>query len=1525
MIVNLIYGDFLETTILPPKIKGQFWISDKQQKTLVSIEGIDGEWILKSNNKIKFLNDLENKKSIVLEERKLYRLYNKITKTKIIIFTEPLTQDRISFEKYMIKKEMNIVIGSGKNICCDIEYQNDFVSREHTKLIYKNEKWFLYDCDSKNGTFVNKQKTKDKELKYGDLVCIMGCKVIVSKGIIAINNPDDKVKINSLLIERLKKSEILLVDEVEDENEEEEYFERPPRFMRDIKYVEINIDSPPTIGKMDNMPVMLSMGPALTMGMASMTTGLYAVNNAIINGNVKTAIPSIVMSSSMLLGTVLWPTLTRKYNSKKKKEHEILWKTKYFEYLENCKVKIEKECEKQIGILNENNTDIENAIERIETCKKTLWERTLNHSDFLNLRLGIADIPMHGKLVYDVKKFSIESDELEEKMYEICEEPKILKDVPITLSLLKDKICGVVGETNIIYEYIIGIILQICAMHSYDEVKFIFIMSASLEEKFRFLKWLPYVWNNEKTFRNLAYTEEEAKEISANLDKIISIRENMNESELKDIKTHYIIFAFDKYLFSKCDATKRILNQKKNLNISIVNVFSEFKFLPKECSKVIEITETKGRIFNRDDINQEYLEFKPDLVPNIPSSNLSIKLSNIKLNIESTNSFFYKTISFLEMFDVGKVEHLNSYTRWRENNPTKSLATPIGIDDRGGLFNLDLHEKFHGPHGLVAGMTGSGKSEFIITYILSLAVNYHPNEIAFILIDYKGGGMAKAFEKLPHIAGIITNLDGSAINRSLISINSELKRRQKLFTEASLILGESNINIYQYQKMYREKLVKEPLQHLFIISDEFAELKTQRPEFMTELVSAARIGRSLGIHLILATQKPSGIVDDQIWSNSRFRVCLKVQERADSMDMLKRPDAAELSDTGRFYLQVGYNELFEMGQASWAGSDYIPADKVIKEKNESVSVIDTNGRVVKSVKPNVFSQSTGKKSKQIDAVTEYLYKLADEEKVHSKPLWLEPIKEFIYIDELKEKYGHKKDLKNNILNPIIGEYDNPAMQKQELLTLPITQNGNTIIYGSAGKGKNEFLNILVYSLIVDYTPIQINLYILDFADETLKAFVTAPHVGEVILSYEKEKVFNLFKMLNKEINNRKKILANLGMSFNDFIKNEDSMTSIVVIINNYSAFSELYPEAEEMITYITRDGVKYGVYFVLTALTTNVIKYRLMQNFNLFYTLQLNDSSEYSNVVGKTNGLIPEKYKGRGLFKSDMIYEFQVAYLTDKKNTYDFIKNKCLELKQKWKGNSAERVPILPSNVDSDFLKDYIKDIDKLTLPIGISKHTLKPYHYNLEERYINTIYSSNDSYLNFIEELILLFGYIPNLNLVIFNVMNYIKTKSNYNFQMVENKEKCNEVVANLFDIVLNRNNTYKDAIEQKTEVPCFDKKVIVITELNNLREILSDENKEKLDLILLKGDKKYNIFIILADSIKEVRKYSFSSWYTTHVTKYDGIWIGEGVSEQYELKTHKVEAELRADIDETFGFVFEKGKINLLKILSCLGEKDG
>ena len=236
-------------------------------------------------------------------------------------------------------------------------------------------------------------------------------------------------------------------------------------------------------------------------------------------------------------------------------------------------------------------------------------------------------------------------------------------------------------------------------------------------------------------------------------------------------------------------------------------------------------------MFENELVSTKQKSFAAEINYNLNLDEVARNLANIPLEIESPDASLPDIVSFLQMYNIGKVEQLNTIDRWRNNNPTMSLQVPVGIDEHGELFNLDLHEKAHGPHGLIAGMTGSGKSEFIITYILSLAVNFHPDEIQFVLIDYKGGGLAGAFEnketgmKLPHLAGTITNLDTIEMNRSLASIQSELRRRQRLFNEARDSLNESTIDIYKYQKLYRDGLVKKPISHLFIISDEFAELK----------------------------------------------------------------------------------------------------------------------------------------------------------------------------------------------------------------------------------------------------------------------------------------------------------------------------------------------------------------------------------------------------------------------------------------------------------------------------------------------------------------------------------------------------------------------------------------------------------------------------------------------------------------------------------------------------------------------------
>lgn len=176
--------------------------------------------------------------------------------------------------------------------------------------------------------------------------------------------------------------------------------------------------------------------------------------------------------------------------------------------------------------------------------------------------------------------------------------------------------------------------------------------------------------------------------------------------------------------------------------------------------------------------------------------------------------------------------------------------------------------------------------------------------------------MASLFHELPHHLGTITNLDGQGGVRALISVKAELSRRQRIF-------GSYHVNhINGYMKLFKEGKASEAIPHLFIISDEFAELKKEQPDFMKELISAARIGRSLGVHLILATQKPSGVVDEQIWSNSRFKLCLKVQEEMDSKEVLRTMDAANIAIPGRAYLKVGNNETYELFQAALSKAPY---------------------------------------------------------------------------------------------------------------------------------------------------------------------------------------------------------------------------------------------------------------------------------------------------------------------------------------------------------------------------------------------------------------------------------------------------------------------------------------------------------------------------------------------------------------------------------------------------------------------------
>lgn len=429
----------------------------------------------------------------------------------------------------------------------------------------------------------------------------------------------------------------------------------------------------------------------------------------------------------------------------------------------------------------------------------------------------------------------------------------------------------------------------------------------------------------------------------------------------------------------------------------------------------------------------------------------SRQLSNFKVRENASNAAIPDMLTFLDMYKTSRVEDLDMYHKWLENRTYESMRSLIGQKAGEQPVYLDIHEKYHGPHGLVAGTTGSGKSETLQTYILSLVLNYHPHEVPFILIDYKGGGMAQSFIGLPHLAGVITNLGGNQTTRALLSINAEIKRRQRTFNEYKIK------HIDAYIELYRNGEAEEPMPHLLIIADEFAELKKEQPDFVRALVSAARVGRSLGINLILATQKPSGVVDDEIWSNTRFRICLRVADKQDSNEMLKRTDAAYITGTGRGFLQVGNDEIFDEFQSGWSGAPYTPEVPFNDDSKAKAVIIGLTGKPEAVKKKKKKKGDNVKKFTQLDAMVQYAANLAEEN--HIKPLrqiWLPPLPGLFYLDDLELTWDEKQ------IKLPVGLADDPQNQRQFPVYLDFIRDGHLLICGSAGSGKTSLVQTILY-------------------------------------------------------------------------------------------------------------------------------------------------------------------------------------------------------------------------------------------------------------------------------------------------------------------------------------------------------------------------------------------------------------------------------------------------------------------------------
>ncbi len=1543
MRVSIINVNKIKNLLLPSSVEGSFWISDTDsngiKRNLISIDADNNRWKLCSNKEVYYIDNSAMRQPFVyLEENKFYTIKNDIEKKTFLIYCSPTN---ISYDYYQLNEQLESGISIGSSNGCIISY--NFLEAMACSIKQEENKIYIIDNNSKYGVYVNNVRVSlKKELKTGDILFIVGLKLVILiyknlEGAITYylgisNYSNVQVKLLSVSLPLIINLEY---KELDDETEyplydESEYFHRTPRFVERVKTLELNVDAPPTKVEDNNNSILLTIGPMLTMSMTSLVVGYTALSNVLSGGSTwGKAMPSLVICFAMFASVFVWPLFSKRYEKKMRIKKENERQKKYSEYIESKKQAIVKAKNEQATILKNNYLSLKECSDMIINRFTNLWQRRVEDQDFLDVNLGNGSYPMKIDIKYPEDHFSMVEDNLKDMVSELGNEPKTLSNVPLVFSFLKNNISAIIGENDLVAEYTRRLLVQILAYHSYDCLKIAILTDEENEYKWSFLKKIPHCFTDDKELRFFATNNDEYKEVCYYLNKTLEIRKEHygnSEPNLTEMKTIYLVITDSFKKIRDYDVIESILSSKKNYGLSLLILDKKITNLPDQCKSFISIDNVKGELHDGNDISN-VIQFNPDLITEIDYEKITQKLANIPIEFkDSDEGQLPNKLGFLEMYDVGKVEQLNCNLRWQNSNPMLNLAVPVGVGKSGEMIAIDLHEKYHGPHGLIAGMTGSGKSEFIITYILSMAINYHPYEVQFILIDYKGGGLAGAFEnntiglKLPHLVGTITNLDTNEIKRSLASIESELKRRQALFNKAREASGESTIDIYKYQKMYRDKIVEEPVSHLFIISDEFAELKNQQPEFMEQLISTARIGRSLGVHLILATQKPSGVVDPQIWSNTRFRVCMRVQDKSDSNEVIKCNDAAYLKQTGRFYFQVGYNEVFVLGQAAWAGGKYVPSEKVNKTIDTSINFINNVGYSIKNVdtkeKKEVVSTVDGE---ELLNIVKYLAQLADKQNIVCKPLWLDKIPDFITVENLANKYNYQK--RNFDLNIIIGEYDIPNMQEQRLLTMPLSLEGNAMIYGASGSGKENMITTLLYSSMLYYTPEEINYYIIDIGSGALKMFDDSPIVGNILTIDDEEKINNLYKMINSTIEQRKELFADYNGDYQNYCKNSGkTVPNIVVIINNYESYQETFGKYDDTLIMLSRECSKYGIYFIITLNTPNGARFKLKQNFSLTYVLQQNNDDDYTTILGNVYKTYPAKIFGRGIIKDDNVYEFQTALITKKDDIPAYVKQKCNEYNEQYH-LKAKKIPVLPKTVGFNEIASEFAKSKKLI--IGLNKDDLEIHKFDFNKNFATIVSALDLSITNdFVNCLINQIIVVNNKKLIVINADDYIiNDKYKHLYQYVD--KNFDQIFSSLIKFIGDENKRYILSNYDRTIFKDNNPLYCVIIGIDNFKNRLKDENKLKFGELFTNAKELGIINYVLVDSIDKIRKIELESWYKNSINNNSGIWIGSGINDQFSLKISQKIEEMKEDVPEGFCFVINKGKAHYVKYVSKLDLK--
>lgn len=991
---------------------------------------------------------------------------------------------------------------------------------------------------------------------------------------------------------------------------------RLPRLHPPRELVQVVVPAPPRERERSPIPVVAVLAP-LVLGI-----GMWQITGS------TTFLLFTLLSPVMVLGNVV---TDRRSGKRRSRKEMALWKAQR-EVAESTLTSAVRADEQA------RRTACPDPAEVLLTAlgpRPRLWERRRSDDDLLDLRLGLADQPARVEAEGDLQ-----------------EGWTTARSVPVVVPLREAGVLGIAGQRGAAQALARWVVGQAVVLHSPRDLQVVVLAVPAAAAAWGWTRWLPHVRpeGSQACRALLGLGPEQAAARVGELTALVEARRAEQSSAARGARTDerpVLLVVDGARELRAVPGLASLLAEGRAVGVYAVCVDDDPRLLPEECGATAVLGESAAldvRVTGRADISAA----TADLVQPEWAESVARALAPLRDDSRDRGGTegLPPSVRWTDVVELslsgGEEDQARVVERWA--GPGRSTTAVLG---RGpdGVFSVDLRRD--GPHGLVAGTTGSGKSELLQTLIASLALANRPDELTFVLVDYKGGAAFGPCARLPHTVGMVTDLDGTLVERALASLDAELARREAVLAEVAAKDIEDHRRLVGTAGGPRTVLPR-----LVIVVDEFASLVEELPDFVGGLVGIAMRGRSLGVHLVLATQRPEGVVSADIRANTNLRLCLAVTRDSESRDVIDSPLAATIPRTtpGRAYARTGHADLtpFQAGRVGGRRPAVVAQDEApTVEVLPAAELGDPPPRTRAGAEAD---EEVTDLSLLVDACAGAAARLG---LPPQRSPWLPPLPEKVLLEDLPPADDPLAGTPGRVPPLAYALVDVPAEQARRTLTLDLDRSTHLMVLGSPRVGRTSVLRTLAGALAATASADDVHLYALDPGGGGLAPLGALPHTGAVVSRDQPQRLDRVLTWLGEEVGRRQVLLSAGGHA--DLTEQraaapaEERLPHLLLLLDRWEAFLAAFQDLDagrlvDLVYRLLREGPSVGLHVVVTADRSGMVG-RISSMVEEKLLLRMADRADYPGA-GLPTKLVPaELPPGRGWSMRTAPLVTQVALL----------------------------------------------------------------------------------------------------------------------------------------------------------------------------------------------------------------------------------------------------------------------------------------